>query len=134
MKKKAPKFEYGIEITKPWSKAMYDHNDEVADTVRDIVCKKWSDAYARAEVEFLDGLEEDQIGLDFDDQEYSHGATNELVEIQQAVTVYSIGSGYDMIDIDTEVLKDLEDAPYYRLKEITEELELELTEGFVGLN
>jgi len=48
--------------------------------------------------------------------------------------VYSIGSGYDMIDIDTEVLKDLEDAPYYRLKEITEELELELTEGFVGLN
>jgi hypothetical protein len=134
MKRKAPKFEYGIEITKPWSKAMYDHNDQVATRVRDIVCKMWSDAYARAEVEFQDYLEEDQLGLEFDDQEYSHGATEELVEIQQAVTVYSIGSGYNMIDIDSEVIQDIEDAPYYRLKEIAEELELELTEGFVGFN
>ncbi len=134
MKRKAPKFEYGIEITKPWSKAMYDHNDAVADRVRDIVCKMWSDAYARAEVEFQDYLEFETGGLEFDDQEYSHGATEELVEIQQAVTVYRIGSGYNMIDIDSEVIQDIEDAPYYRLKEIAEELELELTEGFVGFN
>ena len=26
---------YGIEITKPWSKEMYAHNDEVANEVRD---------------------------------------------------------------------------------------------------
>jgi hypothetical protein len=33
--KKAAKVEYGIEIVKPWSSAMYDHNDAVADVVRE---------------------------------------------------------------------------------------------------
>ena len=34
---------YGIKITKPWSKEMYDHNDKVADIMkkkyRKIYCK-----------------------------------------------------------------------------------------------
>ena len=29
--KKQPKVEYGIEITKPWSKEMYDHNDKISE-------------------------------------------------------------------------------------------------------
>ena len=32
--KKAPTFKYGIEITKPWSKEMYAHNDLVADKMK----------------------------------------------------------------------------------------------------
>ena len=33
-KKKEPTFAYGIEITKPFSKEMYDHNDMVAKEMR----------------------------------------------------------------------------------------------------
>ncbi len=50
--KKAPKVKYGIEIVKPWSKEMYSHNDKVADEIRDIVEKKWKDAYKAAEAEY----------------------------------------------------------------------------------
>ena len=32
---KHPKIEYGIEITKPWSSEMYDHNDMVADLMKE---------------------------------------------------------------------------------------------------
>jgi hypothetical protein len=32
--KKEKKVVYGIEITKPWSAEMYDHNEAVADVVR----------------------------------------------------------------------------------------------------
>ena len=34
MKTKVREVKYGIEITKPWSKEMYDHNDKVSDEVK----------------------------------------------------------------------------------------------------
>ena len=39
--KKAPTFKYGIEITKPFSKAMYAHNDGVANEMKANIIKKW---------------------------------------------------------------------------------------------
>ena len=41
--KKSPIFKYGIEITKPFSKAMYAHNDGVATEMRDNILKVWND-------------------------------------------------------------------------------------------
>ena len=32
--KKSPKIQYGIEITKPWSREMYDHNDIVSEEMK----------------------------------------------------------------------------------------------------
>ena len=32
---KVPLYQYGVLITKPWSKEMYDHNDGVADIVKE---------------------------------------------------------------------------------------------------
>ena len=32
--KKQNSFKYGIEITKPWSKEMYDQNDKVSEIVK----------------------------------------------------------------------------------------------------
>ena len=55
--KKAPKIKYGIEIVKPWSKEMYNHNDKVADEIRDIIEQQWKDAYAEAEKDFEENLE-----------------------------------------------------------------------------
>lgn len=35
MSSKQPKVQYGIQITKPWSKEMYDHNDKVAELMKE---------------------------------------------------------------------------------------------------
>jgi len=39
--KKEKKVVYGIEIVKPWSDAMYAHNEEVAEVVRTKVHAMW---------------------------------------------------------------------------------------------
>ena len=129
---KAKKVEYGIEITKPWSKAMYDHNDVVKDIVLDKIHDMWDKAYAEAEADFESYLEEDQIGLDFADSEFTN-ANQEMKDIQSAVTMYKFGSGFDIRRVEEEIMDELECIAYYRLKEIVEELEIELVEGFIGL-
>ena len=40
--KKAPTFKYGIEITKPFSKTMYDHNEICAREMRSNIRHAWS--------------------------------------------------------------------------------------------
>ena len=41
--KKEKRVEFGIEIVKPWSREMYDHNDEVAEVVKAKVHALWAD-------------------------------------------------------------------------------------------
>ena len=123
--KKAKKVEFGIEITKPWSAEMYAHNEEVADLVRNEVEARWIAAITKFAKDF-----------DYNDQMLDSewgSASNELVEIQRAITCYGFGYGYDVNQVAERVMQELEDAPTYRLKEIAEELELELEKGFVGL-
>lgn len=130
--KKAAKVEYGITITKPWSQAMYDHNDEVAEVVKAKVHAMWIEAYEELE-EFVsaydDDCDEDEISFQDIDWDF---ATEKMVEIQTAVTCYGFGSGYTIGKVADTVGRELEDAPYYRLKDIAEELGLELEKGFVG--
>ena len=122
--KKAAKVEYGIEITKPWSKAMYDHNELIAEIVRNEVEARWIEALMEFQKEF-----------DCNDQMLESefiGASDDLKAIQRAVTGYRFGSGYDVYQVADQVMGELEDAPYYRLKDIAEELKLDLKQGFVG--
>jgi hypothetical protein len=121
--KKAPKIVYGIEITKPWSKAMYDHNDQVADAVRGLVTQRWENALNAFQEEFG---EEFMTDVDWSE------ASDELNTIQCAVTISGFGYGYDVARVSRIVEEEIEDAPYYRLKDIAEELELDLKVGFVG--
>ena len=123
--KKAPKIEYGIEIVKPWSKEMYDHNEIIADAVRILVTQQWENA--------LNRFEEANPEYDMDDLEW-YQATDEMVAIQKAVTGYGFGHGFSVDEVCQEVERDLEDAPFYRLKEIAEDLGLPLKVGFVGFN
>ena len=44
---------YDIAITKPWSKEIYDHNDEVLREVVDSIEKKWLVAYHDSENEYI---------------------------------------------------------------------------------
>jgi len=39
---------------------------------------------------------------------------------------------YSVLDVEQIVLDELETAPYYRLNEMVEELDLKLEKGFVG--
>ena len=123
--KKEKKVVYGIVITKPWSSEMYDHNEQVADIVRNEVEARWI-------VELMKFQE--ATGESFmSDVEWIE-APEALKDIQTAVTCYGFGYGYDVAAVAERVMQELEDAPTYRLKEIAEELEIELEKGFVGFN
>lgn len=120
--KKAAKIEYGIEIVKPWSKAMYDHNDMVADAVRVKVFEMWTNACSTDSDEFAS------------DMDWLDEATPEMIRIQCVVLGYGFGYGFSIAEVSRRVEEELEDAPYFRLKEIAEELELDLKRGFVGFS
>ena len=47
--KKSPKFQYGIEITKPFSKEMYNHNDMVAEEMKANLLHHWNQIIKRME-------------------------------------------------------------------------------------
>ena len=116
--KKAPKIEYGITITKPWSLEMYNHNDAVAAVVREKVSLLFAAELA--------ALRDDD--MDWED------APESLKTIQRAITCYGFGFGYTVGKVAEIVWDEIDEAPLYRLKDIAEELELQLEMGFVGFN
>ena len=117
-KKKEKVFQHGIEITKPWSKEMYAHNDKVATEVRDEIWERWAKAVLDANIDKEDAWE--------------YAATEEMEDIQTAVTCYGFGSGFTIGAVEDEVVNEMENLPYYRLNEVVEDLEIELEVGFVG--
>ena len=124
--KKEAKVEFGIVITKPWSSEMYAHNEQVADIVRNEVEARWIAALMQFQ---------EELGEEFmSDTEWAVLATAEMKEIQRAITCYGFGYGYDVAAVAERVMQELEDAPTYRLKEIAEDLEIELEKGFVGFS
>jgi hypothetical protein len=124
--KKEKKVVYGIEIVKPWSQEMYDHNEQIAEVVREKVLGMWNEAMA----EFQDQYAESFMS----DIEWHANTYESLRNIQLAVTVYAFGYGYDVAAVETIVLQELEDAPFYRLVDIVDDLDIELEKGFVGFN
>ena len=123
--KKEKKIVYGIEIVKPWSKEMYDHNEMVAEAVRILVTQRWENE--------LNAFEE-TLGEFAEDVEWISEAPKSLKDIQRAITCYGFGYGYDVERVSRIVEQELEDAPLYRLNEIAADLELDLKVGFVGFN
>jgi len=130
---KAKKVEFGIEITKPWSKEMYAHNDEMQELVVGIITKMWRDEMATLRTEWEAEMEDEEFDYtpDFEEAEWSHFDDGILSDIQSAVTGYGF-SNYSVVDVEEQVLNELETAPYFRLNEMVEELDLKLEKGFVG--
>ena len=131
--KKEIKMAYGIEIVKPWSTAMYAHNEQVAEVVKEQVSDMWRDALSQLE-ESLDTEDEEGYEIAMLDLDWNVAFTDPLLEIQRAVTVYSFGHGYSIKMVADRVEQELENAPTYRLKEIAEDLGLELEKEFIGFN
>ena len=130
---KAKKVEFGIEITKPWSKEMYAHNNEVQEVVVGIITKMWRDEMATLRTEWEAEMEDEEFDYtpDFEEAEWSHFDDGILSDIQSAVTGYGF-LNYSVVDVEEQVLNELETAPYFRLNEMVEELDLKLEKGFVG--
>ena len=128
--KKEVKVEYGITITKPWSKEMYDHNDALAEVVKAKVLEMWNEAYATEAVKFVD---EDDLGSEFGDMQWEV-ANEEMMKIQKATTYYSFANHQSIQEVAEEVVETLENMPTFQLKELVEELEIELEKGFIGFN
>jgi hypothetical protein len=81
---------YGIEITKPWSKEMYDHNDKVADLMK---------------AEILLSIKNNKN--DFD-------KLNDLLTLCGGI---KCGEGYDTNDVYQECKKELENVQNFWLNE-----------------
>ena len=126
---------YGIEITKPWSKEMYAHNDEVLREVVEEVKDKWLHAYHDSEnVYEADTGMSDQYNdyPEFMDSDWDN-ANAIMMDIQEAVTITGYGSGYTIYDVEKDVHQELEAMPYWRAKEVAEDLSLCLNKNFIGL-
>ena len=130
---KVLKVEFGIEITKPWSKEMYAHNDEVRDVVVGMITKMWRDEMATLRTEWEEEMSDEEVDYtpDFEEAEWSHFDEVILSDIQTAVTCYGF-LNYSVVDVEEQVLNELETAAYWRLNEMVEELDLKLEKVFVG--
>ena len=130
---KVLKVEFGIEITKPWSKEMYAHNDEVKEVVVGIITKMWRDEMADLRTAWEEEMsdEEQDYTPDFEEAEWDHFDEGILSDIQTAVTCYGF-MNYSVVDVEEQVMNELETAAYWRLNEMVEELDLKLEKGFVG--
>jgi len=119
--KKTPVYQYGIEITKPHSREMYSHNEEVALEMKAIITQMWDRAWNEAETHFSEDLEEDQQGLEFGDHDWSNA--NETMHIlSKAVTVTGYGSGFNVNDVQDDFIRDLENSENWRMHELYQEL------------
>jgi len=110
MKNKIKNMKYGIEITKPWSKEMYDHNDKVAELMK---------------AEILLSIKNNKNNWD---------KLNELIQLCGGI---QFGDGYEIEELYDECLNELENVqnfwlseefPYYAGKGIVSNINLE----FIG--
>ena len=127
--KKEAKVEFGITITRPWSKEMYAHNEELAEVVKETVHQMWVDALKEAMEDYRD---EDELGNLYSEMDWGQ-ASDEMVRIQKAITYYSY-CNQSIEEVADEVEETLEDMPLYQLKELVEELDIKLDKGFIGFN
>jgi predicted RNA-binding protein len=122
---------YNIEVTKPWSKEMYAHNDEVLREVVEEVKAKWLVAYHDSENEYYIGSSDDEA--EFQDAEWEYEANAIMKDIQESVLVTAYGSGFTIHNVHNEVHQELEAMPYWRAKEVADELSINLSKEFIGL-
>jgi len=84
--KKKPEVRYGIEITKPHSKVMYTHNDEVALEMKRNILSEIHLSYSQAmgDIAWNGGMD---------------AGEKRLRKIVQTIEGYSYGDGYELDDI-----------------------------------
>jgi len=108
--KKEPVYQYGIEITKPHSKAMYDHNDLVADEMKNNILNAWKNELAIIkEYHDVNALVEDW------DEELLKEHAPKLVKLQKGVCYSGYGMGYTIDMVNEEFIKELDTMANWQL-------------------
>jgi len=105
--KKSPIFKYGIEITKPFSKAMYAHNDGVANEMRANIIEKW-EALLNIQMHGHTTMETDWNTL---------SPSQAIVKLQKGVCSTGFGNGYTLEMVDKEFRNELETMANWQLHE-----------------
>ena len=105
--KKSPIFKYGIEITKPFSKAMYAHNDGVANEMRANIIEKW-EALLNIQMHGHTTMETDWTTL---------SPSQAIVKLQEGICSTGFGDGYTLEMVDKEFRNELETMANWQLHE-----------------
>ena len=126
--KKTPIFEYGIEITKPHSKQMYDHNNHVANIMHINILNVATDIWNS----IMDRERSDISQTDWSvyKNEKFNGFSGAYVKVpeftyekfQRAICYSSFGSGFTVLDVHNEIKKELEHAENWRMHELYQEM------------
>ena len=110
--KKSPKVQYGIEITKPWSKEMYEHNDMVSEEMKKNIINAWKNELSKVkEYHDVNALVEEW------DEDLLKEHAPELVKLQRGICYSGYGSGFTISDVDKEFRNEVENMPNYQLHE-----------------
>jgi len=108
-KTKKPTFRYGIEITKPFSKEMYNHNDMVAKEMK-------SNLFHAFNLLINQFFQDDISELAWDEDELKVECP-ELVKLQRGVCYSGYGDGYTVQDVFDEFKKELDMMANWQLHE-----------------
>ena len=98
-KSKKTTTKYGLKITKPFSKAMYDHNDQCAQEMKKNILYSWNTALATFHM-----LDEWPMA-------------GKIVDIQKSVQSIGYGDGFTMNTVDKEFRNELENMRNWELHE-----------------
>ena len=109
-------YKYGIELTKPFSKEMYNHNDKVVTIMKGIILSAWSK------------LMEEFANFDMDTEWEIISDDSDIVKLQKEICYSSFGGGYTISNVDEEFKGELETLAPYQLAEIYPGL---VKDGFV---
>tara|TARA_R110002110_G_scaffold354120_1_gene563952 strand:+ start:138 stop:623 length:486 start_codon:yes stop_codon:yes gene_type:complete len=109
---KKKEIKYGIQITKPFSKDMYSHNDMVAKEMKFNI----RDAWANEVIKFKGDGEWPVHGYDHDGESFDIAPM--IVEIQKQVCAVGYGDGYTIDEVQKDFLQELDNMPNWQLHEV----------------
>jgi len=104
--KKVRTKKYGIEITKPFSKAMYDHNDLVAEEMKKNIASVWAD-------EMIKFNKTDEWPSDDDSNIFCFL----MHTIQKSVCAVGFGEGFTIDEVHTDFMSNLSNMANWQLHE-----------------
>tara|TARA_R100001509_G_scaffold165359_1_gene146598 strand:- start:965 stop:1399 length:435 start_codon:yes stop_codon:yes gene_type:complete len=109
--KKSPEIKYGIEITKPFSKEMYDHNNKVSQEMKSNLLHHWTQLIKKLE-------EDDRYLMEREwNEDDIKSECPELVKLQRGVCYSGFGGGYSIQDVCDEFYKELDMMQNWQLHE-----------------
>ena len=121
---KNPKIQYGIEITKPHSNEMYDHNDLVSYEMKSCIRSEVNEAHMRAKGQLAanGGMAKGE---------------DDLRKIQAEFCGIKMGDGYSLEDVKDDILNQLKNCPNYLMHQnygylCAENIVPKLEKGMVG--